>query len=140
MANKRILKLTNTEAIIKIDGAVGASTIDLDVDLLLDSEALDGVTQEVNIVSILATGAAGGAISFVRDGLILYSLTTDTISDINLQDFGGVSDFTNNTNDLVITTSGAECQCIIKLRKVSGYKTKLQGTQFGIYDDPDVLD
>lgn len=124
MAIKRILKLTNTEAIVKVDGAIGPITIDLDVDLVGGNETV--LNPVVNIVSILGHGAAAGAVSIVRDGETLYSFTTGTVSRIDLQDLGGLSDTTNNTFDIVVTTSGAECQCIIKLRKVSGYKTTVE--------------
>lgn len=123
MANKRILKLTNAEAIIKIDGPVGTVTIDLDVDLVGDNEVVDNPV--VNFVSLLSAGEPAGAISLTRNAEVLYSVTTGTISKIDLQD-ERITDGTNNTFDLVVTTSGAECQCIIRLRKVSGYKTTVE--------------
>jgi len=140
MATKRILKLTNTEAIIKIDGSIGTVTIDLDVDLVGANEVAPvGSVPTVNIVSMFATGDTSGLVTITRNGEVLYNLSTNTVAKVDLQDLGGLTDPTNNTYDIDVTTSGADCQLIIKLRKISGYKTKIQTEQYSVYDDPDVL-
>jgi len=122
MANKRILKLNNYEAVIKVDGTVGPVTINLATDLLADNEVLDGTPPTVNIISLLSSGLPNGIITIARNGVTVNGLSTDTISVVDLFNFGGVSDTVNNTHDIVVTTSVAECQLYIKLRKVSGYK------------------
>jgi hypothetical protein len=41
-------------------------------------------------------------------------------------------------SDIVVTISGAQAECWLKLRKVSGYKTTIEPEQFGPYDNPAV--
>jgi len=134
--NVRLLKLTNTEAIIKIDGDLGEATIDLDVTLLGDNEELDGSTQKVNIVSMLLPGLPGGIATVKRNNEELWHISVDSAVLIDMQTLGCVSDNINNTSDINVTLSVAKCELIMKLRKVSGYKTKIQPEQYSIYDNP----
>lgn len=129
MATKRILRLTNTEAILKIDGAVGSVTIDLDVDLKLPTE--DVTTPAVNITLMQVSGKTGSVLSVARNGENLYDLQAGSAECIDMMNLGGVSDGTHNTSDIVVTSSGAEGQLIMKLRKVSGYQTKIRPEQTG---------
>lgn len=121
MATTRILKLTNTEAIVKVYGAVGSATVDLDVDLKLANETIVG-TPEVNIVALHATGGYTGLVTVTRNSDQLYAMSTEASSPVELLEIGGASDSTNNTSDIVIATSGAESQLLLKLRKISGYQ------------------
>lgn len=119
MAVARILKLTQTEALVKIDGAIGAVTINLATDLKLAAETAS--TPAVNIVAMKVTGKPGGVASVARNSVNLWDLSADADAYINLHEFGGVVDTTNNTHNIVVTTTGNECQLLLKLRKVSGY-------------------
>ena len=47
-----------------------------------------------------------------------------------------VADTTQNTKDIVVTVGAAEAYVIIKIRKVSGYKPKVETATFGGGDDP----
>jgi len=130
---KRIISLRNNEALIKIEGAAGANTIDLDVDLLGAWEVLDGATQTVNIVGITWTTTTGTA-TIVRNGVTIATCAGPTGS--LTPNAGFHMDNGGNTNDIVITTAAAEVQIWIKVHKVGGYKTKIQPEQYGSYDDP----
>lgn len=133
MATKRILKLTNTEAIVKVDGAVGTVTIDLDVDLKLATEEISG-TPTVNISVLKASGKPTSVLSVARNSVNLWDLQADAAENINLLEIGGVTDATNNTSDIAVTVGTAEGQLILKLRKVSGYKTLIRTEQTGIQE------
>lgn len=133
MATKRVLRLTNTEAVIKVDGTVGSVTIDLQTDLKLATEELVG-TQRVNIVVMQSSGKPNSVISVARNGVNLWDLQANAAQGLNLLEIGGVSDSTENDSDIVVTSAGAEGQLILKLRKVSGYKTLIRTEQTGIQE------
>ena len=130
MATKRILKLTNTEAIVKIDGAPGTVTIDLDVDLKLSSEDIVG-TPRVNIITMQVSGKPNSMLSVARNSENLWDLQANTAELVDLNNVGGISDPTNNTSDIVVTSSTAEGQLLLRLRKVSGYVTKIRPAETG---------
>jgi hypothetical protein len=131
MATKRILKLTNTEAVIKVDGTVGTVTIDLDEDLKLATEEISG-TPTVSILQMQVSGKPGGVASIVRNGVNLWDLQANTAEMVDLLAVGGVADATNATHDVVVTTATAECQLLIKLRKNSGFRTLIRPEQTGL--------
>jgi hypothetical protein len=133
MPTKRILRLTNTEALVKVDGTVGSVTIDLQTDLKLATEELVG-NQQVNIVLMQVAGKTNSVLSVARNGVNLWDLQAGSALCVNLLDIGGASDSTENTSDIVVTSSGAEGQLILKLRKVSGYKTLIRTEQNGSQD------
>jgi len=128
--NKRILKLTNTDAIVKIDGDVGSVTIDLDVDLKLATEEISG-TPAVNIAVMQVSGKAGSVLSVARNSVNLWDLQASSAECVDMLSIGGVTDNTFNTSDIVVTSSGAEGQLILKLRKVGGYSTLIRPEQTG---------
>lgn len=130
MATKRILKLTNTEAIVKIDGEPGTVTIDLDVDLKLSSEDIVG-TPRVNIITMQVSGKPNSVLSVARNSENLWDLQANTAELVDLNNIGGISDPTNNTSDIVVTSSTAEGQLLLRLRKVSGYVTKIRPAETG---------
>lgn len=119
MATKRVLRLTNVDAVVKVYGAAGSVTIDPAVDLKLGSETIG--TPNVSITGLIATGVAGGQVTVARGGATLYQLVTDNSPTIDLLEFGNTTDDTNSTSTITITTTGAESQLLIKLRKMSGY-------------------
>lgn len=130
MATKRVLRLTNTEALVKVDGTVGSVTIDLQTDLKLATEELVG-TQKVNIVLMQVSGKPNSVLSVARNSVNLWDLQADSALCVNLLDIGGASDSTENDKDIVVTSSGAEGQLVLKLRKVEGYKTLIRTEQTG---------
>lgn len=133
MATKRVLRLTNTEAVIKVDGTVGSVTIDLQTDLKLATEELVG-TQRVNIVVMQSSGKPNSVISVARNGVNLWDLQANAAQGLNLLEIGGASDATENSSNIVVTSTGAEGQLILKLRKVEGYKTLIRTEQTGIQE------
>lgn len=135
---KTVLKKTHQEAIVKVAGTAAAATIDLGDDLLPSTQVLDGSTQTVNITGVTWTGATGGVISISRNSVVIMTLLAETSGEL---DFGGqdmVPDTIQNISDIVVTISGAQAECWLKLRKVGGYKTTVEPEQFGSHDDPTV--
>jgi hypothetical protein len=49
------------------------------------------------------------------------------------------ADSINNASDIVVTISGGQAECNLKLHKVSGYRTTIEPAQYGPYDDPDYI-
>ena len=121
---KTILKLTNTEAIVKVTGLAGdTTTISLATDLLLASEALVGSTQKVNIASVVCYGIPGGYVTLARDGVTIINLANDGLQMVDFQGDPFTPDTINNTNDIVVTVSASPSQVYIYFKKASGYRS-----------------
>ena len=121
---KTILKLTNTEAIVKVTGlAADTTTISLATDLLSGSEALNGSTQKVNIAAIVCYGTPGGYVTLARNNETIMSVANDGLQMVDLQGDPFVPDSVNNTNDIVVTVSSQPSQIYIYLKKVFGYRS-----------------
>lgn len=131
MANKRILFVRNNEALIKVDGPVGAVTLSLATDLLGVNEVLDGNTPTVNITMISWTGLPSGTFTVSRNGVNLIAGSGWG----SLGSEGNVIETSFNTNDITITTATAETQIWIRVHKLKGYATKMEPEQFGQYDN-----
>lgn len=137
-ANKTYLKKTQQEVVVKIQGDATNSdaTIDLDIDLVASTETAGSAgTQVVNIVGLQWTGAANGVVTITRNSVVIAVLQANASGEL---DFGGqmmTPENTQNTQDIVVTISGAAAQCWLRLRKSAGYNTKIQPEQYGIYDD-----
>lgn len=133
---KTVLKKVHQEAVVKVAGTAAAATIDLSADLVAAGQALDGDTQNVVITGTVWTGNTDGVITITRGGVTVMTLQANAAGAL---EFGGQSmipDTVGATDDIVVTISGAQAECWLKLRKVSGYKTTVEPEQFGSYDDP----
>lgn len=146
--NLRILKNTNLEVVAKVDGSAGDVTIEL-ADLALANEVIDPEgAARVNIVALHSVGSYTSHVSVRRfdntdpeDPVehILYEMSSEAAPIVNLLEFGGVTDSTYNDSDIKVTIHTSSAQLLLKLRKVSGYKTMIQTEQFSVYDDPESL-
>jgi len=131
-----ILKKTQTEAIVKVAGTGAAGTIDLDVDLVASTESAGTAgTQLVNISAVQWTGAAGGVITITRNSVVIMTLQANASGNFDMTGQEMIPDSIENDSDIVVTISGAQAECWLRLRKVAGYNTKIQPEQYGIYDD-----
>lgn len=135
---KTILKKTHQEAVVKVAGTAAAGTISLASDILAVGQALDGATQTVNIVGVTWTGAPTGVITITRNGTTVMTLQADAAGALEFNGQMMLPDTIANTSDVVVTISGAQAECWLRLRKVGGYKTTIEPEQFGIYDNPAV--
>ena len=132
---KTVLKNTNQESVIKIAGTAASTTIDLSVDLLAGSQALDGDTQTVNIVGCQWVGLPDSVVTISRNSVNILTLPGGGADYIEFAAGSGFVDNIQNTSDIVVTISGAEAQCYLTVRKVGGYATKVETATYGAYDD-----
>ena len=133
---KTVLKSTDAEVVVKVAGTDGSATISLATDTPAANQVVDGSTQTVNITGLSWTGAANSQIQIVRNSVIVATVIGETAAQF---DFAGqmmTPDTTQNTKDLVVTISGAQAECWIRLKKIGGYKSKIETAIFGSYDDP----
>ena len=128
-----VLKLTENFAVVKVSGA--SNTISLATDLLSPSQVVSG-TPRVNITFAQwnISGGAIDAIIVVRNGVNIMHLAANG-STLDLAGNNGCSDNIENASDLVVTTTGTG-EAYITLRKVSGYKSKIQPELYSGYDNP----
>lgn len=131
---KTILKNHNQSAVVKVGGTAGSATIDLQTDLLAATQALDGSTQTVNIVSVAVSGLLGSAITVTRGGVPVMAFAPENSGKIQLNEAGYV-DSQNNTDDITVTVSGAEAHIYLVLHKSGGYASKVETATYSVYDD-----
>ena len=132
---KTVLKVTENEAVVKVQGTGAASTISLATDILAPTQLVDGSTQTVDILGIGWSGASGGVVQVSRNNVIV---TTRLVDNSGFAEFGGQAlpaENTQHTSDVVVTISGAQAECWLVLRKVGGYKSKVETSVYGQYDD-----
>ena len=134
---KRILKKTHQEAVVKVFGDAGTITITL-AELVADGQALAGSTQAVNLVTADWSGFDNTSISINRGGKLILPVVAASAQKMDFAGAGFVDD-TNNTSDISITFTGTGAAIYLTLRKVSGYATKIETAVFGSYDDPNVV-
>jgi hypothetical protein len=128
-----ILRQTETLAVVKAYGA-GSTTIDLQTDLLSSTMELDGGTQTVNIshISWYVSAGASDSVVITRGGTNILHLYQN--GEFDFSGNGGFADTVNNTADIVVAVTGTG-GCYLTLRKVSGYKSKIQPWTYGPYDN-----
>lgn len=134
---KTILKNTNLETIVKVGGTSGSSTITLNTDCLAGSQELDGGTQTAVITGYMVSGVLTSAITITRNAQPLIAFAPENSGVLDFQG-QGFADTTNSTSDLVVTIGATEAHVFIKIRKVSGYKPKVETATFGGGDNPAV--
>jgi len=132
---KTILKNVNQETVVKVAGTDGSATITLGTDLVASTQVVDGETQVVNIGGFVWTGAAGGVISISRNSVVIATLQAAPAGALDFTGQMMIPENINNTSDLVVTISGAQAECWIRLKKVSGYATKVEYATYGAYED-----
>lgn len=119
MATLNILRKTQTEVLAKVYGSNGAVTIAL-ADLAVAGETVNNPM--VSIIAMQTSGNPGAVIEIKRGADVLYSVASESAPIIDLLALGNAADSTNGDQDIVVTTSVAGAQLLLKLRKVSGYK------------------
>lgn len=133
---KSILKNVAQEAVVKVSGTDGTATIVLATDLLSVGQALDGATQSAAIVGVTWTGATDGIVTVTRGGVVVMTLQANAAGFLDFSGQAMIPDNIGATSDIVVAVSGATAQCWLRLRKVDGYRTMVEGATYGSYDDP----
>ena len=124
MANKHILKLTTTEAVVKcyVTDAAGANVdISLENDLTANGQTFSNVNVEVTIAEIYWGLKAGKQLDLTR---IITAANGEIHSHYYLlnagsYNFQGFVDDTYGSKDIRLVFDGPG-HCILKLRKTSG--------------------
>jgi hypothetical protein len=127
-----ILKQTETLAVVKFDGVGG--TLTLATNLLSPTMVVQG-TPTVNITYAQwnISGGASDKIVVVRGGTTVLNLAQNA-GELDMSGNGGWAETTKNTDNIVVTTTGTG-ECYLTLRKVAGFKSKIQPETYGPNDD-----
>lgn len=133
---KTIFKNVAQEAVVKVSGTDGNATIALATDLLPTGQALDGATQTAVIAGVTWTGAADGIITITRNSVVVMTLQANAAGFLDFSGQDMIPDTIGSTSDLVVAISGAQASCWLRLRKIGGYKNKVEDATYGAYDDP----
>jgi len=134
-----IMKLTESLAIVKVTG-VGATTISLSNTqasggLLSPTQTLSG-TLKVGIGFL--NWSCDSAITIVRNTADVFKLHPNG-NELDLSGNGGMLDLTESASDIVVTIGASGGFCILTLRKMGGYASKIEPWRFGSYDDTTAL-
>jgi hypothetical protein len=131
-----VLKQTETLAVVKVFGAGG--TITLATDLLSPTMIVQG-TPTVNIAYAQwnISGGAADRIVVTRNAVAVLNLAQNA-GELDMSGNGGWAETTGNTSNIVVTTTGVG-EVYLTLRKVAGYKSRIEPETFGSYDNPAVV-
>lgn len=137
---KTLLKLTETEAVVKVAGSTGSATIDLQTDILDPNQATSGTTQTVTITGVRWNGDLSNTLAINRNSVRVMTLVTDAADTVLFDGQELPPENTEATSDIeVVQTGTGNVELYLKLRKVSGYAPKIETAQFSVYDDPNVV-
>ena len=131
-----IIRNTNQETIIKYEGSSvdTAATIDIST-LTASTQARNSDTPTVNIVKFICSGLLTGGVTVVRNSVTILAAAPENAPVLDLTQ-NGISDSVQNTQNIVITTTGAASTGYLVLRKLAGWSTKVENESYGAYDDP----
>jgi len=131
-----IIRNTNQETIIKYEGSSAdtAATIDIST-LAASTQTRNADTPTVNIVKFIASGLLTAGVTVVRNSVTILAAAPENAPVFDLTQ-NGISDSVQNTQNIVITTTGAASTGYLVLRKIAGWSTKVEDATYGAYDDP----
>ena len=129
------IRNTNQETIIKYEGSSSdtAATIDIST-LAASTQARNADTPTVNIVKFIASGLLTSGVLITRNGINILAAAPENSPVLDLTQ-NGISDTLQNTQNIVITCSGAASTGYLVLRKVAGWSSKVEEPFYGAYDD-----
>ena len=128
-------------AIVKVSGSsTTPMVIDIAADILAQKQIVpSGATPTANIIGFQWAGEPGAIYKIERNGVRVASLLADNG---NFMDFVELfpPENTANTSNITVTIQKADNSAVqgevwLRIRKVSGYTSKIETAQFGIYDD-----
>lgn len=135
---KTILKQNGNKAVVKLHGSGLSETIRLNTDLLLPTEALTvGGTPTVTIAAVHWTGELNAIATIKRNGITIFDLQANAAAQMFFQD-QEFTDSVESTGNIVITSTGS-MQIYLILKKVTGYSSKIETSEFSVYDDTSVV-
>lgn len=137
---KSILKMTETETVVKVSGNGGSATIDLQTDLVDANQAISGATQTVTITGVRWSGESANTILIERNSVRVLTLPTEQADYIAFDGQEMPPENTQATQDIAVAQVGTGyVELYLKLRKVSGYAPKVETAQFSVYDDTNTV-
>jgi len=130
-----IIRNTNLETIIKFEGSSTdtAATIDIST-LAASTQTRNAETPAVNIVKFIASGLLTSGVTVVRNSVTILAAAPENAPLLDLTQ-NSISDNIQNTQNIVITTTGAVSTGYLVLRKLAGWSTKVEDATYGAYDD-----
>lgn len=137
---KSFLKITHQDCVAKVAGTGGPVTINLTTDLLpVSGQVLDGATQTVNITGVSWTGTNDAEISLLRNNVVVMTLPSTGSNFLDFDNSQMTPEITNNTYPIVVNVTGTQGEVWIRLKKVSGYRSTIEYSKYGAYDDPTII-
>lgn len=134
-----IIRNTNQETIIKYEGAASDTAATIDISLLAaPSQARNSDTPTVNIIKFMCAGLLTAGVTVLRNGVYVLAAAPENAPILDLTQ-NGISDNVQNTQNIVITCTGALSTGYIVLRKVAGWSTKVETATYGAYDNETVV-
>jgi hypothetical protein len=127
---------TNQETIIHFETATNDSgTINI-ANIGATTQARNSDTPKVNIVRFISTGQLGSSVVVSRNGKNIIACAPENAPILDLTQYG-ITDGTNNDQDILITQSVASkaVSGYITLRKIQGWDTTVEYADYGAYDD-----
>lgn len=135
---KTVLKLSERDAVVKVAGGAGTATIALATDLKKSNEEV-GEAQEVVISGVQWTGTTDGLITISRNDVTIMTLNCGAAGALEMQGQTMIPDSIEADQDIDVTTTGTATEVWIRLKKISGYTSGVETSEFGQYDDPTVV-
>lgn len=139
---KAIQLVSDSEAVVKISGKDTApAVIDIKTDILAANQIVYpvGSTPVANIIGFQWAGEPGAIIKIDRNGVRVISLLADNG---NFMDFVELfpsepTEHSSNISVTIVDKEGAAVQgeVWVRIRKVSGYASKIETAVYGVYDD-----
>ena len=137
---KEVVKLSESEAVVKVYGN-DATPLTITLDSLVSStQSLSG-TRNVTISGVQWTGAPGACYFIKRNGVIVMTLLADNGNFIDMAGTYFPPDTSNSSSDISVTiakadgTTAVQGELWLRLRKSTGYASKIETALFGIYDN-----
>lgn len=132
---KTILRLTERDAVVKVAGSAGTSTIGLATDLKKSNEELDEI-QSVSITGVQWTGSTDSTVIISRNSVVIMTLNCGAAGALEMNGQMMIPDTIEKDKDIVVEIVGDAAELYIRLRKISGYESGVESSIYGQYDDP----
>lgn len=132
---KTLMKLTERDAVVKVAGSAGSTTVQLTTELKCDNEFIDG-TPRVSICGVQWTGSTDSAITIVRNGVKIMTLNCGASGALEMNGQMMIPDDIEADANITVNITGDAAELWMRLRKISGYTSGYEAAVYGQYDDP----
>ena len=137
---KTVLKNSDIETVVKVAGTAAAATISLATDLPTTKQVVpEGTSPSAVITGLQWTGANNGIVTITRNDVVIATLQANAAGALDMTGQMMVPDNIENLDDIVVTISGAQCECWIRIKKTSGYQPTVEYFKYGSYDDETIV-